>query len=62
MESDKRGSEPPAEGGIEETPQEKGGGDAGQDAVESPGPLGNPETDEEALGNRQQEQDSDPEE
>jgi hypothetical protein len=57
MEQDKRGSEPPAEGGIEESPKEGDSGDAGQDAVESPGPMGNPETDEEALSHRQQEQD-----
>jgi hypothetical protein len=53
---DERGTEPPAEGGREETPQEKRGEEAGQDSVSSPGPLGNPESDEEALSHRQQEQ------
>ena len=62
MERDDRGSKPPAEGGIEESPQEKRGEDPGQDSVESPGPLGNPETDEEALSHRQQEQDPEPNE
>ena len=56
---DERGAEPPAEGGREEAPQEKRGEDAGQDPVSSPGPLGNPESDEEALSHRQQEQDPD---
>jgi hypothetical protein len=56
---DERGAEPPAEGGREETPQEQRGEEAGQDPVSSPGPLGNPESDEETLSHRQQEQDPD---
>ena len=55
MEQDERGSQPPAESGKDKTPQERRGEDPGQDPVESPGPLGNPESDEEALSHRQQE-------
>ena len=55
MERDERATQPPATGGDEETPQEERGESPGQDPVESPGPLGNPETDEESLSHRQQE-------
>jgi hypothetical protein len=55
MEQDERASEPPEDEGEDKTPQEERGERPGQDPVESPGPLGNPETDEEALRQRQQE-------
>jgi hypothetical protein len=53
---DERGTEPPAEEGRDKAPQER---DAPSGAEEegSPGPQGNPASDEEALSHRQQEQD-----
>ena len=52
---DQRGAESPDESGGDKTPQEQRGEDPGQDPVDSPGPMGNPESDEEALSQRQQE-------
>ncbi len=53
--SDERGSKPPADEGRDKAPQEGSGSEPGEDPVESPGPQGNPASDEEALSNRQQE-------
>ncbi len=53
---DERGSEPPDEKGHDKAPQE--GSEPEHDPVSSPGPQGNPASDEEALANRQQERDS----
>lgn len=51
---DERGTEPPAEGQPDHNPGE---GEADPAPAESPGPMGNPANDEEALSQRQQEGD-----
>ena len=50
-ESDERATNPPSE---EQPEHEPGEGEPEPDPGESPGPLGNPANDEEALANRQQ--------
>jgi hypothetical protein len=54
---DERGAQPPADEGRDKAPQEGGEGEPEEDPVSSPGPAGNPASDEEALSHRQQEQD-----
>ena len=53
--TDERGAEPPAESDPERVPKPEGGERPGQDPDSSPGPYGNPETDEEFLRHKQQE-------
>lgn len=48
---DERATEAPTQDSQESDPAEGSGGDA---ATQEPGPLGNPEVDEEGLANRQQ--------
>jgi hypothetical protein len=56
---DERGAEPPAEEGRDKEPQEQDGS-GGPEEERSPGPQGNPASDEEALSHRQQERDPSP--
>jgi hypothetical protein len=51
---DERAAEPPSSDAPESEPAE---GSDGPAATEEPGPLGNPEVDEEGLANRQQDSD-----
>lgn len=53
--TDERAGEPPAERDPERVPTPGGGERPGQDPVSSPGPYGNPETDEETLRKKQEE-------
>ena len=50
--SDERATEPP---GTEPPDQDPGEGEPEPDPGDSPGPMGNPASDEEALSHRQQE-------
>jgi hypothetical protein len=54
---DERGTQPPASEGRDKAPQEGSDSEPEDDPVDSPGPQGNPASDEEALSHRQQEQD-----
>jgi hypothetical protein len=52
--ADERAGEPPPKSDLEDVPDREGDR-PGQDPVESPGPFGNPETDEETLRKEQEE-------
>jgi hypothetical protein len=56
--TDERGGLPPAESEPERVPTPEPGERPGQDPVSSPGPYGNPETDEETLRKKQEEADA----